>query len=320
MKPPEVLAHTSAFINAHQEFVTTHHGPYFQLNSSLTTYSDGTNNSLYTHLGVNRQLSHSVKINTSRGDRYVVWNQRTEFINYQNFTAAGQNKTLAFGSASNMYSSPGGKPPDVDDCDDDDAVDGVCGLDGAVPYYDLYKLSFFQANELSAHETSGNSTISAIFSHQDEVDGLPAATHLISYALLESWNEEPIGSSDIDEQEFPYSNFGQNGTSTYIWNSSNREDGGPIDPLEGSVGETEHFFQTYGEPVKTHEGGLLGVYARYVKAEGGYKPRVLRDLLLPDGFGNPYGASDDDDLEWMKWQIPKGPGINELPIDEDDFP
>lgn len=265
--------------------------PSFDLRYDTTSFSNGSNSSLYVELKANRSLTHLTTITTSKGSRVLSWNQEGGYANGQNITAAGRNETLALDILSSTTFSPASTTSQ-------NSSEGT-------EFNGINLLSFYQAYAPSPDERLANSTIFGIIDQGEASNGQRALDNLIYPAAGEKADAlVPAGS--WGDFEYDYATR-QNGSCFYIWNNTYYEDAGPIDPADGTLGATEQWFDSQ-QYVTSPTGPLVLNYTRYADVLDGYEPRLEADEI---GTGR---------LNVPQPEILHGDGVNDLPVGSwDDF-
>lgn len=265
--------------------------PTFELRYDTTTFSNGSNSSLYVELKANRSLTHLNTITTSKGSRLLSWNQEGGFADGQNITAAGRNETLALEILSSAKFSP--------------ATAIFQNSSEGAAFNSVNLLSFYQAYAPSPEETVVNSTILGIIDQGEASNGQRALDSLVYPAEDNTADASLVGGS-WSGFEYNYATR-QNGSCFYIWNNTYYEDAGPIDPADGTFGATEQWFDSEGY-VTSPAGSNVLEYTRHAVALDGYEPQLEVDEI---GSGK---------LSVPQPEVLHGNGINEVPIDYwDDF-
>lgn len=225
----------------------------------LQTFSNGTNSSLWVSVSAERSLSWSANITTSKGKHNVAWEQKAQYQNIQNFTAAGSNETLWQSTIGTALSQV--------------TTNGTTSSDRAAQQYN-YPLSFFQSYMIPTDATTVNSTLYAVLDRSKIETGTKALSHLVY-----------PGSSQNDEDLLLQTR--QSGDCFYIWNNTYYEDAGAIDPANGTIGSTSQWFTWEGD-VDGSLGRTLRNYSRFASAIDGYEPVLTTDqtsdelIKIPD--------------------------------------
>lgn len=265
--------------------------PNFDLRYDTTSFSNGSNSSLYVELKANRSLTHLNTITTSKGSRLLSWFQEAGFADGQNITALGRNETLALEILSSSTFSP--------------TVAISQNNSQGINFNGVNLLSFYQAYAPSPDETVVNSTILGIIDQGEASNGQRALDSLV-YPAKDNTADTSLVAGSWSGFEYDYATR-QNGSCFYIWNNTYYEDAGPIDPADGTLGATEQWFEDQGY-VTSPTGAVVLDYARHAFALDGYEPQLEVD------------ETDSGKLNIPQPEILHGNGVNEVPVDSwDDF-
>lgn len=278
--------------------------PSALINYEFETFSNGTNSSLYVGVSIERSVSWSANITTSKGTSNVTWTQSISYENHQNFTAAGSNETLwqittgsalshvvVLSSSSSAGGNGGGTVPDHT-------------TDTAALQFD-YPLSFFQAYAIppdndAAAATAENSTLYAVLDRSKHETGRTVLTHLV-YPRHHR-GDQRSSNSTTTVAAAPLLSTRQNGSCFYVWNNSYYQDAGAIDPADGTSGATAQWFAWEGDVLSDGaQGRVVQDYGRFASAVDGYEPALTVD------------QTSDQLITVPRTGIVAGPGINVLP-------
>lgn len=223
--------------------------PSALIDYSLQTTSNGTNSSLLVQVSIDRAVSWSANVSTSKGTHNLTWTQSITYENYQNYTATGSNETLWQSTTGTALSQ----------------VDGTTAAE--LQFH--YPISFFQAYVIPTDATAANSTLYAVLDRSKHETGRTTLTHLV-YPGTTSTNALLLSTR-------------QNGSCFYLWNNTYYEDAGAIDPAEGTIGATSQWFTWEGD-VDGGQGRVAQNYSRFASAIDGYEPvltvgEVSEDLI-----------------------------------------
>lgn len=253
--------------------------PNALINYELETFSNGTNSSLYVGVAIDRAVSWSANVTTSKGTSNVTWTQAISYENHQNFTAAGSNETL--------YQSTTGRAVSQ-------VTSTTTGVTDTAELEFDYPLSFYQAYVIARGEAiaATNSTLYAVLDRGKHETGRSISAHLL-------YDDSPESAPSPSSPEFLLSTR-QNGTCFYIWNNTYYANAGAIDPAEGTYGATAQWFTWAG--VVPRPGGLAAKnYSRFARAIDGYEPVLVMDEVLNERIAVP------------RTELVAGEGINVLP-------
>lgn len=265
--------------------------PNALIDYELQTSSNGTNSSLYVGVSIERSVSWSARITTSKGTSNMTWTQSAKYENYQNFTAAGSNETL-------WQSTTGRAVSQVTTITT--TTNGTGADDTAELQFD-YPISFAQAYAIPADATTANSTLSAVLDRSKREAGTTILSHLVYPAPAPAASESGSESESLVQAVVPVVlSTRQNGSCFYIWNNTYYEDAGAIDPADGTTGATSQWFAWEGA-VGDREGRAMRDYSRFASAVDGYEP-VLTVDRVSDGL-----------INVPLTEVVTGPGINVLP-------